>query len=165
LFAINPTSSLFGGVTYNAVMDDMMGDIKQGYLRASAYAQILSQFSPEPISRGINGKPLGQHLPRLWTAQENIKELESRQLNILAGFLETYPHMLRWAHDPRGDASTTHPEHMIKKLRVYAKKVHNTQYMRARKPVHLYVRLSKWHSTAGAWGLVSTTPPASGLAH
>lgn len=44
--------------------------------------------------------------------------------------------MLRCAHDPRGDASTTLPEHIVRILRTCAKKVFNTQYMRVRKPVH-----------------------------
>jgi hypothetical protein len=135
LFAINPTSSLFGRVTYVAIMDAMLDDIKQGYLRGSKYAQILSQFSRGHVRLDFSEKRLNEDLERLWTAQESIKELESRQLNILADCMETYPQMLRWAHDPRGDQSTTPPEHIIRKLRTCAKKVFNTQYMRARKPV------------------------------
>lgn len=136
LFAINPTSSLFESVTYVALMDAMLDDIKQGYLRGSKYAQILSQFSRERVRSGFNEKRLNEDLERLWAAQESIKELQSRQLNILADCMETYPQMLRWAHDPRGDQSTIPPEHIVKKLRTYAKKVFNTQYMRVRKPVH-----------------------------
>jgi hypothetical protein len=136
LFAINPTSSLFGGVTYLAVMNDMLEDIKEGYLRGAAYAQILSQFSPEPISPSVDVGHLKQHLQKMWAAQEAIKELQSQQLNNLADFMETYPHMLRWAYDPRDDASTIPPEHISTRLRVWAKKVSNTQYVRLRRPVY-----------------------------
>jgi hypothetical protein len=138
LFPINPTSSLFAGVTYDAVMDDMISDIEDGNRRGSKYTQILSQFSPNPVSPGLDKteRRLRQHLQKFWSAQEAIKQLESLQLNVLADFLETYPYMLRWAYDPRGDESTTPPEHTVKTLRACAKKVFNTQYMRRRKPVH-----------------------------
>jgi hypothetical protein len=137
-FPLNPRSSLFGLMTYNEIMADMMRDIEDGYRRGAVYAQLLSQFLPEPIWPGPQKTEtrLIQHLQELWKAQETIKELESHQLKLLADFLETYPDMLRWAYDPRGDASTTPTKHNITKLRAYARKVFNTQYIRGRKPVH-----------------------------
>lgn len=138
-FPLSPVSSLFRKMTYSAIMRSMMEDIQEGHGRGCKYARLLSQFSPEPISpgRANTERCLKQDLQKLWAAQETLKKLESRQLTILADFLETYPHMLRWARDPRGDASTTPSEHNIRKLRVYAKKVFNTQYMRHRKPVYV----------------------------
>jgi hypothetical protein len=135
LLAINPTSSLFGRVTYVALMNDMLNDIKEGYLRGSEYAQILSQFSLGRVQSELDEKGLKGHLEGLWTAQESIKELESGQLNMLADLMETYPQILRWAHDPRGDGSTTPPEHIVNRLRTSARKVFNTQYMRVRRLV------------------------------
>ena len=128
---------MFSGATHNAFMNDMDKDIKEAYRRASVYKPLLSHFSPEPISPGlIRGDPYKKHLQNVWSAQEVIKQLESQQLMVLARFLETYPDMLRWTHDPRGNASTTPPEHIVRRLRIGAKKVFNTQYMRLRKPVH-----------------------------
>ena len=134
-------SSLFSGLTCNAVMDDMDRDIKEGCRNASAYRPLLSQFSPEPVWPGLARTEtyMKLHLQQIWSAQETIKQLESRQLRVVADFLETYPNMLRWTHDPRGDASTTPPVHNVRKLRLYAKKVFNTQYVRRHKPVHCSV--------------------------
>ena len=137
-FPLNPRSSLFGRITYNEIMGDMMEDIKDGYRRGAVYAQLLSQFMPKPVLPGLQmtERRLRQHLQEFWKAQETIKELESHQLKLLADFLETYPDMLRWAYDPRGDASTTPTNHNITQLRASARKVFNTQYIRERKPVH-----------------------------
>jgi hypothetical protein len=129
-------------MTYRGIMRVMMGDIEDGYRRGAVYAKLLSQFlpepiSPEPVSPGL--RKTERYLRRLqgfWKAQETIKELESHQLNLLADLFETYPDMLRWAYDPRGDKSTTPPKHNITTLRAYAKRVFNTQYIRGRKPVH-----------------------------
>jgi hypothetical protein len=137
-FPLNPRSSLFGRMTYKEIMDDMMEDIRDGYQRGAKYAQLLSQFMPEPVLAGRQKteRRLRQYLQEFWKAQETIKELESHQLKLLADFLETYPDMLRWAYDPRGDASTTPTKHNITRLRACARKVFNTQYIRERKPVH-----------------------------
>jgi hypothetical protein len=129
-------ASLSYRVTYSGIVGDMMRDIKDGYRRGAVYAKLLLQFLPEPISPGL--QKTERHLRRLqrfWKAQETVKELESHQLKLLADLFETYPDMLRWAYDQRGDKSTTPPKHNITKLRVYAKKVFNTQYIRRRKPV------------------------------
>jgi hypothetical protein len=137
-FPLNPRSSLFGRMTYNEIMGDMMEDIEKGYRRGAVYAQLLSQFMPKPVSPGLQmtERRLRQHLQEFWKAQETIKELESHQLKLLADFLETYPDMLRWTYDPRGDASKTPIKHNITRLRVCARKVFNTQYIRERKPVY-----------------------------
>ena len=122
-------------------MDDMDTDIKEGCRNASPFRPLLSQFLPEPVWPGLTmtETQMKLHLQQIWSAQETIKQLESRQLRVVADFLETYPDMLRWAYDPRGDASTTPPIHNVRKLRNYAKKVFNTEYMRRRKPVHCSV--------------------------
>jgi hypothetical protein len=137
-FPLNPRSSLFGRMTYNEIMGDMMEDIEYGYRRGAVYAQLLSQFMPKPVLPGLRmtERRLRQHLQEFWKAQETIKELESHQLKLLADFLETYPDMLRWTYDPRGNASKTPTKHNITRLRVCARKVFNTQYIRERKPVY-----------------------------
>ena len=74
---------------YNEIMGYMMKDIEDGYRRGAVYAQLLSQFMPEPVSPGLQmtERLLRQHLQEFWKAQETIKELESHQLKLLADFL------------------------------------------------------------------------------